>query len=111
MIMLILFLANWVYDAAMESSSLQATLGKRAIGIKVVNNDGERISFGTASVRYFAKVLTLIFQQSYWYLVSSSEKRQAIHDMVAGTYVVMKGVFSQDEPSYEPPHWYEAYEH
>ncbi|MGC1121790.1 MAG: RDD family protein [Candidatus Methanofastidiosia archaeon] len=111
MIVVVLFLAGWVYNAALESSSPQATLGKMATGIKVVDKFGKRISFGTASVRYFAKVLTLVFQGSYWYLVSFSEKRQAIHDMAAGTYVVMKGVYSQDEPTYNVPHWYEAYKH
>lgn len=105
-ILVVLFLVSWVYSAALESSSRQATLGKMVAGIRVVDAQGKRISFGTASVRHFAKFLT---PGSYWYLVSFSEKKQALHEMVANTYVVMEGPYSQDVPVYKPPRWYEAY--
>jgi uncharacterized RDD family membrane protein YckC len=46
---------NWLYDALMESSSKQGTLGKMAVGIKVTDLNGNRISFGRATGRHFAK--------------------------------------------------------
>ena len=79
------------------------------LSINFQENEGKRISFKTASVRYFARILTLVFQASYWYLVSFSDKKQAIHDMVADTYVVMKGSCSPDTPIHELPRWYDAY--
>jgi uncharacterized RDD family membrane protein YckC len=105
-ILIVIFVISWVYTAALESSSRQATLGKMVTGIRVVDAYGRRISFWTATVRHFAKLLD---SGSYWYLVSFSEKKQAMHDMVANTYVVMEGSYSEDEPVYKPPHWYEAY--
>ena len=56
--------AVWLYFALMESSSKQATLGKMMIGVIVTDTDGNRISFGRASGRYFGKyvsMITLIF--------------------------------------------------
>ena len=44
----------WLYYAFMESSGKQATLGKMALGIKVVDRRGGRISFARATGRHFA---------------------------------------------------------
>lgn len=52
---------GWIYFALMESSSLQATFGKRLLGIVVTNTDGDKISFGRATLRYLAK--------SFWILI------------------------------------------
>jgi uncharacterized RDD family membrane protein YckC len=49
-------IARWGYFVGMESSKRQATLGKMAMGIMVTDTEGERISFTTATIRYFAKI-------------------------------------------------------
>src|SRR6185312_2027674 len=46
---------QWLYYSLQESSAQQATLGKRAMGIRVTNLKGGRISFGQATGRYFGK--------------------------------------------------------
>src|SRR5688572_5976879 len=51
-------LVGWLYFALQESSARQATLGKLAVGIKVTDADGGRISFAHATGRYFAKILS-----------------------------------------------------
>lgn len=53
-------LIGWVYFAVMESSSLQATFGKRLLSIIVTDMDGKKISFGRATLRYLGKSLWLI---------------------------------------------------
>jgi uncharacterized RDD family membrane protein YckC len=50
----------WLYHAIMESSPWQATLGKKICGIVVTGVNGERISFGRASLRTFAKCITFL---------------------------------------------------
>src|SRR5215468_816361 len=50
--------ANWLYEAFMESSTYQATLGKMIFGMKVTDLYGNRISFARATGRYFAKLLS-----------------------------------------------------
>lgn len=52
------FVMGWLYSAVLESSSMQGTLGKKALGLVVTDMDGRRISFGRATGRYFAKFLS-----------------------------------------------------
>ena len=47
----------WLYFASMESSPIQATIGKCLLGIKVVDNRGKLISFKRATSRYLGKFL------------------------------------------------------
>lgn len=80
--------ADWVYNARMNSSSQQATLGKRWMGLKVTNLSGERIPFSQATGRYFAKYLSTFALFVGFILPLFSKRRQALHDMVAGTLVL-----------------------
>ncbi len=79
---------GWIYFASMESSSWQATLGKRAVGIRVIDEDGNRISFGRASGRYFAKILSTLILCVGFFMAGWTRKKQGLHDIIAGTLVV-----------------------
>lgn len=79
---------GFFYFTIMESSEHQATFGKRALNIRVTDMKGGRISFGRAAGRYLAKSLsTLTFFIGYL-MAAFTEKKQALHDMIAGTLVV-----------------------
>src|SRR6476659_333738 len=54
------FILQWLYFAIMESGTTQATFGKRAMGLKVTNLEGEKISFAQATGRYFGKFISSI---------------------------------------------------
>lgn len=79
----------WLYNALQESSAAQATVGKRLVGLKVTDLDGDRISFGRATGRHFGKFLSSIFLIGFL-MQPFTEKKQALHDMMAGTLVVKK---------------------
>lgn len=80
----------WMYFALMESSSSQATLGKRALGIKVTDMQGYQLSFMHAAGRQLAGVISS-FTFTIGYLIAAfSGRKQALHDMIAGTVVVNK---------------------
>ena len=83
-------IVGWLYHALQESSSYQATLGKRAVGIVVTDLDGQRISFGTATGRHFAKILSGLILLIGYIMAAFTEKKQALHDIMAGTLVVKK---------------------
>ena len=75
------------YYVGLETSAKQATWGKQIVGIKVTDLNGRRITVGRSLGRYFAKVLsgcTIIG----WFLPLFTEKKQALHDIVAGTLVL-----------------------
>lgn len=83
-------LLSWLYFAYMESSEKQATLGKLALGLKVTDSDGNRVSFGTASVRFFSKIVSgLILCIGYLMIIFDDQKR-ALHDRMASTLVLFK---------------------
>jgi len=99
---------GWLYFALQESSATQATLGKRALGIKVTDDYGRRIGFGRATGRFFGKLLSSLILAVGYMLAGWTERKQALHDMLAGTLVVFRGVQpGQPLPGVRPPMpWY-----
>jgi uncharacterized RDD family membrane protein YckC len=82
------FILSWLYFALMESSPLQATLGKRAFHLRVTDLEGKRITFARASLRQWAKLISgLIFYAGY-VLAGFTPRKQALHDLLAGCLVV-----------------------
>ncbi len=81
---------GWLYSALMESSAQQATLGKMACGIIVTDTNGNRISFGRATGRHFAKFLSAIILCIGYMMAGWTERKQALHDLLASTYVIKK---------------------
>ena len=79
--------AGWLYEAGLESSSKQATVGKMALGLKVTDEDGRRISFARASARYFSKILSRMILLIGYIMVGFTQRKQGLHDMIAGTLV------------------------
>lgn len=87
---LIRIILNWLYYSLLESSAWQATLGKKALGLEVTDLDGNRISFGRATGRFFAKIISSIILFIGYIMAGFTEKKQALHDILAGTLVIRK---------------------
>jgi len=85
---LINIVLGWLYFAGMESSANQATLGKRAMGLQVTDLEGDRIGFGKATGRYFAKIISALILFIGYFMIGFTEKKQGLHDMIAGTLVI-----------------------
>jgi uncharacterized RDD family membrane protein YckC len=83
--------AAWAYFALMESSPLQATLGKLAIGIRVADARGGPLTFRRASLRYWAKWLSSLTLMIGWLMAAFTPRRQALHDVIARSVVVRTG--------------------
>lgn len=79
-----------LYYALMESSSLRGTLGKRALGIMVTDMSGERIGFLRALGRHLAKFISALPLCIGYLLAGLTQKKQALHDMLAGCLVVKR---------------------
>jgi len=83
-----IIVGSWLYPALMESSKLKATVGKLALGLKVTDLDGRRISFGRATARYFAHYLSAMTLFIGYIMAAFTTKKQAMHDMIAATLVL-----------------------
>lgn len=81
---------DWLYHAKMQSSPRQATYGKQFMGLKVTGLSGERVSFAQATGRHFAKFLSTFALMIGFLVAAITRKKQALHDMVAGTLVVRR---------------------
>jgi uncharacterized RDD family membrane protein YckC len=87
-----LALLEWLYFAGFESSAWQGTPGKRALGLKVTDLAGRRISFGRATGRFFAKIISTAILLIGFIMAAFTERRPALHDRIAGTLVIHKPV-------------------
>jgi len=80
---------SMAYFCYFESSLWQATPGKRAVGIKVTTIDGQRISILTAVGRMLGKFVSAFILGIGFLMAGFTEKKQALHDMIASTLVVI----------------------
>lgn len=85
----IFFILSILYFGILTSTKMQGTVGKLLLGIKVVGQDGNRISFGRAIGRYFASMVSYFMYLGY-ILAAFNEKKQTLHDYMANTFVVKR---------------------
>jgi len=86
---LIGIVGGWLYYAYCESSEWQATPGKKVLNLSVTDINGNRISFGRASGRFFAKMISGLIPFGIGYILAGfTEKKQALHDMIASCLVL-----------------------
>ncbi len=76
------------YFAGLESSNWQASVGKKMLGLVVIDINGNRISFLKAVGRYFAKILSALILLIGFIMVAFTDKKQGLHDLIVGTLVV-----------------------
>ena len=77
-----------LYEAFMLSSSKQATVGKILMKIKVVDEQGQRLTFGAALGRSLIKYITSNVCILLWLWPLFNDKEQALHDIVVKDYVI-----------------------
>lgn len=82
------FVGQWLYEALLTSSLWQGTIGKKILRLKVVDEAGNRISFGRATGRFFAKILSSMFMCIGFIMIGFTERKTGLHDMLAGTRVL-----------------------
>jgi len=81
---------TWLYSALFQTSAWQATIGMRLAGVKVTDLQGRRLSFTRATARYAAKRLVVLTLYLGFLVIVATDRRQALHDVLAGTLVVRR---------------------
>lgn len=87
-LMILSFLIGWMYFSLFESSSNRATIGKMVVDIKVVDQNGEKLSFIHATGRYWSKLFSVISLGVGFLMAGFTEKKQALHDLMSNSLVV-----------------------
>lgn len=83
---------QWLWFTVFEASAWQATPGKKMLGLKVVDEQGRRISFGRANGRYWSKIISAVLLCIGFLMVAFTNKKQGLHDKMAETFVVKANV-------------------
>lgn len=82
------FIAPWLYFSLMQSNGDCATVGQKAMNIRVISADGLPVSFGQATGRHFANYLSVFTFFIGYFMYFFSDRKQCLHDLLSGTYVV-----------------------
>jgi uncharacterized RDD family membrane protein YckC len=116
--LLVALIGVLLYEVLCNAGAKQGTPGKRAVGVLITSSSGQRLSKAHALGRWAAKLIYGIPYLNYLlYGVSAitigvTEKKQGLHDMMAGTVVVRKHPKAlmavtmppgQVPPGYAPP--------
>lgn len=84
-------LGQWLYFAYLESGEKQGTWGKQILGIYVTDLAGYRVTFARASGRFFAKLISGLIPLGIGYIMAGfTERKQALHDMIASCLVLRR---------------------
>ncbi|WP_367363949.1 RDD family protein [Candidatus Tisiphia endosymbiont of Nedyus quadrimaculatus] len=90
---LIILSLTILYDPIFQSSSMQATLGGYILGMKIINEDGTRISFLKALIRFIILALissTVILGIISVFCMICTDEKKFLHDMICGTRMVKR---------------------
>lgn len=85
-IIMIVLLVYWIL---MEASPLQASFGKLALGLVVVDQRGRRLSIPRAAGRNLLKFVSMITLFIGFMLAGWTRRKQALHDMITGCFIVV----------------------
>ncbi|MBK8285136.1 MAG: RDD family protein [Ahniella sp.] len=77
-----------VYFIYFEQTASGATPGKRLLGIRVANLDGQRISLGASFARTLVAGISSMFYSIGHLVALFTERNQAVHDLLASTVVI-----------------------
>jgi uncharacterized RDD family membrane protein YckC len=80
----------FIYWIVMEGSRFQASLGKMALRIKVIDNRGKPLSMVRALGRNLLKILSATILLIGFAMAGWTKKKQALQDMITGCYVVVQ---------------------
>jgi uncharacterized RDD family membrane protein YckC len=79
-----------LYHSFMESSKFQGSVGKLALGLIVTDTSGAKLDFTKALVRNVCKIISGMILLIGYIMAGITEKKQALHDIIASTLVVKK---------------------
>jgi uncharacterized RDD family membrane protein YckC len=80
---------NFSYKTVMVGK-YGGTLGKLALGLRVVRTDGSKVSMGLAAGRYFAEIISVITVGIGYIIAAFDDEKRALHDHICSTRVIYK---------------------
>lgn len=80
-------LCGLIYIIYFEGTTGQ-TLGKKIVGVKVIDYEGKTIGIPNAALRYIGKIISGLILGIGYIMAAFDEKKQSLHDKIVKTYVI-----------------------
>ena len=93
----------WLYFAILESSTWQATIGKRLFNLRVTDVHGRQLSFARATGRHFGKFISTVILGMGYVMVAFTDRKQALHDIMANCLVLRTQSVPPPPPEIQVP--------
>ena len=81
-------IAIWIIYFPFAEAQWGATIGKKIVGIKVLNANGNPVNFLRSAGRNLAKIVSSLVLMIGFIMIGFTEKKQGLHDMIASCVVV-----------------------
>ena len=78
-----------LYRIILPVTKLQGTIGKALFGMKIIDQEGNKLSLARSAGRYLSELVSLVFFIGY-IMAAFTKKNRSLHDKLAKTYVVYK---------------------
>ena len=79
---------SWLYFSIQQSSSKQATLGMRALDIKITDEKHGKISFWRASGNYFVVYFSGLLIFIGFLMIAFTTRKQGLHNIISRTLCI-----------------------
>jgi uncharacterized RDD family membrane protein YckC len=96
-------LCVWVYETVTSASRLGGTFGKRMLGMRVVSMTGSPLSVPRSFIRAIGKTFSLAAVGEGLLWLAFTPNRQALHDLLADSVVVVRAAGAGSRPWQQTP--------
>jgi len=88
-------IVDGVYNVVMMGGEKHATFGQRAVGIKIIKENGELVSYGTAIGRWLVSLFSSVLLKIGYLVAIFTKDKKTLHDLIARTIVVKSDAESE----------------
>ncbi len=81
-------LINIIYFTVLPSTSFSSTFGQLLLGIKQVDKNGERLTYGKSLLKFLAAFLSKIIIYIGYIIVFFTENNRPLHEIITKTYLI-----------------------
>ncbi|MGE7835825.1 RDD family protein [Viridibacillus arvi] len=84
----ILIIVGILYFVGLPATTWRGTVGKKVLGIEIVDTNGDTISIFRSIIRNIARIFSGLLLCLGYIIAAFHPQKRALHDLVANTYVV-----------------------
>jgi uncharacterized RDD family membrane protein YckC len=90
----LLFFMNFVYFGLYQAE-MEGSIGKKAMGLRLVTERGEKMNLSQATIRFFVARLTAVAFGPTYFSIGWNPFKQGWHDRVANTVVIKAHILEE----------------